>query len=114
MIGKELIEKKISDLLQREIKFIINGKVVRSGRLVIFNLKDFYASFILINNKGDKKIYEVPYPFSVNQTDDGVEFDYSLDTLSNGNKMLYYKIKLLNKVKKNKLYDNKMIIKYKI
>ena len=38
MINKEAIEKKISHLLQRNVKFIINNKVIRSGRLVIFNI----------------------------------------------------------------------------
>jgi hypothetical protein len=115
MINREAIEKKISHLLQRNVKFIINNKVVRSGRLVIFNIKDFYTTFTISGgNNRESKVYELPYPFSVNILEDGIEFDYTLETLSKGNKMLMYKLKVLNRIKKNKMFDNKVKIQYDI
>jgi hypothetical protein len=113
MINKESIEKKISNLLQRNVKFIINNKVIRSGKLLIFNIKDFYASFTIVS-ENDTKVYELPYPFSVNIEENRVEFDYTLDTLAGNNTMLLYKLKVLNRVKKNKMFNNKVVIQFDI
>jgi len=115
MINKEAIERKIFNLLQRNVKFIINNKVIRSGKLIIFNIKDFYTTFTISGGVGrDNKVYELPYPFAVNILENGIEFDYTLDTLSKGNKMLFYKLKVLNRIKKNKIFNNKVIIQYDI
>lgn len=112
MISRDLVERKMSNLLQRDIKFILNSKVIRTGKLLIFNVKDFYACFTL-SYGSDKKIYELPFPFAINIHNDGVEFDYTLDTLSGGNTALLYRLKVLTKVKKNKLFNNKLKIQYK-
>ncbi|MGA1046607.1 MAG: hypothetical protein ACO3UU_01230 [Minisyncoccia bacterium] len=114
MINKESLEKKISNLLQRRVSFSVNNKITRSGKLIIFDVKDFYINFTIDTNNKDYKTYELPYPFSVNIGKDYVEFDYTLDTLASGNKMLYYKLKALNRVKKNKIFNNKVIIQYDI
>lgn len=114
MINKETIEKKISDLLQRDISFIVNNKVVRRGKLLLFGVKDFYTSFTISTGRGESKVYELPYPFTINPLNNGIEFDYTLDSLSKGNKMLLYRLKVLNRVKKNKIFDNKVRIEYDI
>ena len=106
MINTEKLEKSISHLLQRSVQFKVGDKILRKGKLIIFKVKDFYITFTIINDRGETKYYDLPYPFSVNVTDTGAELDYTLDSLSNGNKMLLYRLKVLNRVKKNKLYDN--------
>jgi hypothetical protein len=106
MINTEKLERSIAHLLQRNIQFSVGEKILRKGKLVIFKVKDFYITFTIINDKGETKYYDLPYPFVVRASDTGAEFDYTLDSLAKGNKMLYYRLKVLNRVKKNKLYDN--------
>lgn len=106
MIHKEHIERQLQHLLQRKLKFTVNGKVLRRGRLIIYRIKDFYITFTLINSRGEKKHYELPYPFAIRNSANKTELDYTLECLSAGNKTLFYKLKVLTKKKKNKLYDS--------
>jgi len=106
MINTERLEKSLSHLLQRDVKFEVNNKVLRRGKLILFRVKDFYITFTLINSKGETKYYDLPYPYKVITTDNSADLDYTLDSLSCGNKMLLYRLKVLNRVKKNKLYDS--------
>ena len=111
MIKKEVIERQLNSQLQRKLKFTVNNKVIKRGKLLLFIIKDFYLNFVLVNDKGERKYYEVPYPYSVQETPEGnVVLDYTLDTLSQNNKMLFYRLKVVNRIKKSKLYDSKLIV----
>lgn len=106
MTNTEKLEKSISHLLQRTIQFRVGDKILRKGKLIIFRVKDFYITFTFINDKGETKHYDVPYPFSLKTTETGAHFDYTLNSLSGGNSQLLWRLKVLNRVKRNKLYDN--------
>jgi|GEM_PF-2238027 len=106
MINTEKLEKKLEHLLQREVRFEVNGKVLRRGKLQIYQVKDFYINFTIINDRGDIKKYDVPYPFAINITEDSAFLSYTLEHLACGNKMLHHRLKCVNKIKKNKLYNS--------
>jgi hypothetical protein len=110
MINRDKLERELEHLLQRKVKFTINDKITRRGKLLIYQVKDFYITFTLITASGDKKTYDLPYPFKVTTTLDGAIFDYTLNTLSQGNSMMLNRLKVLTRVKKNKIYDSKVHI----
>ena len=85
---KEAIDDYIKEILQRDVKFILNEKkVLRKGKLLLYSMKDYYITFIISTTKCPKKVYEVYYPFEVvNDTKNSqIIFDYSIDKLPNYN-----------------------------
>jgi len=103
-------EKIINNFLQREIVFYINkDKPIKSGKLLIFKFKDFYFNF-LIKTGNTNKIFELPYPFKIEQGPSSLIFSYTLDDFSQKNTDLYYKSLLLKPKKKNKLYNSTVVL----
>lgn len=51
-------------ILQRNVKFMLNDKkILRRGKLLLFNTHDFYITFTLLTNKNQQKVYEIFYPY---------------------------------------------------
>lgn len=103
------LEKTLNYFLQREVNFSIDNKSVKKGRLILCNIRDFYITFYLRHNNEQKR-YELPYPFNVSITDQGIIFDYTLNTLSCNSDDMLYKLRSLTKKKNTKIYDNKVLI----
>jgi hypothetical protein len=106
----EQTEKIINNFLQREVIFYINkDKPIKSGKLLIFKFKDFYFNFI-IKTGNVNKIFEIPYPFKVQQGENYLIFSYTLEDFSQKNTELFYKALLLKPKKKNKLYNSTVVL----
>lgn len=103
------LEQTLNYFLQREITFTIDNKVVKRGKLILCNIKDFYITFYLKHND-DQKRYELPYPFNIESTNAGVIMDYSLETIAGNNTELLYKLQSLNKKKNTKIFNSKVVI----
>jgi hypothetical protein len=106
------IEKSISKFLQTNVSFCLENKTLKKGKLILFCLKDFFCIFTLISaEKNNKKIiFEIPYPFSLQQTNSKVIFDYSLSTFCRNNLNLELLVKKINIKKPSKYYNKKVII----
>ena len=101
-------------ILQRDVKFIINSKVLREGKLILLNLKDYYIECIFIVKDDKKKLYEIPAPFKINLGDNKIEFDYTVQTVTRKHLSNGVAIKMLvhDLGKKSKFYDNVLTIEY--
>lgn len=104
------LEKDITSIFQRNLKFRINNKVLKEGKLILFSFKEFYLHFKLCIGTNTFKYIEVPYPFNYQIEDDKIVFDYTNRSLTKNNSELETLIKLLKKQKLSKFYDNKLII----
>ena len=82
MITVEHVESILNTLLQRNLSFQINKKIIKQGKLVLFSVKDYYITFFIKVGSLQKK-YEVPYPFNVIHSklnnNHKVVFDYNVD-----------------------------------
>ena len=109
------LQKSLKILLQRDIKFTINDKVLREGKLILFNLKDYYIECTMINKNDQHKMYEVPVPFNITITPNKVLYDYSIlrATKRNVDNRIAVKMLASNVGKKSKFYDNTLIIEYR-
>ncbi len=103
------LEQTLNYFLQREIAFTIDNKVVKRGKLILCNIKDFYITFYLKHNDEQKR-YELPYPFAVESTDKGIVMDYTLETIASSNMELLFKLQSLTKKKNTKTFNNKVTI----
>jgi len=106
MRNKDSIEKKINNFLLKPVTFKLNNKVIKKGKLKIFTIKQFFIKFNLdIDN--EIKVFEVPYPYKIHETNNSLVFEYTLSSFCNSNSSeLYYKLKTTDKKTSNKMYDN--------
>lgn len=106
----EAEEKKINSFLQKDVVFFINSeKPIKSGKLLIFKFKDFYFNFILkVDNT--TKIFEIPYPFRIEEGHNCLLFSYTMEDFSQKNMELLIKAKLLTPKKRNKLYNSIVVL----
>jgi hypothetical protein len=108
----EKIEQGLHDFLLRDIVFILkNGKKpIKRGKLILFKFKEFHFVFTLKNDKGENRIYEIPYPYNWSKQERSIEFSYNTDDLTLINSNLYYRIKVLDSSNGNKLYNNSLVL----
>ena len=62
-------EQLLKCTLQNNVQFVLNDKIIREGKMIIYNVKDFYITFNFINPKGIQKVYEIPVPFDIVKKD---------------------------------------------
>ena len=84
-------------------------KVLKKGRLKIFQIKQYYINFTLEFN-GLNKSYEIPYPYLVEINDEQnlAILNYHLSSFIPKNQI--NKVKCLDKSSKSKIYDNLIYI----
>lgn len=99
-------------ILQRDVRFVINNKVLREGKLILFNLKDYYIECMFIVKTGQQKVYEIPAPFNIYIKPDKILFDYSTKSAIKGSVENTVAVKMLamDTGKKSKFYDNVLTI----
>jgi len=112
MTSVEEIEKKVNNFLQKKVRFLLDTKVLKEGKLLLFCIKDFYCIFTLISEtKNNKKIlYEIPYPFNLEHTKEKIVFDYTVETFCRGDKNIRDTINRIKTKKPFKLFNRKVTI----
>ena len=110
MIIQRRVEDALKPLLQKNIKLQVKDKVLKEGRFILFNIKDFYVTFTIRNIKDELKTYEAPLPFNVTSERGNCVFDYRFGNLSTSQTNLEIKIKCLDSAKKSKFYNTSMLI----
>jgi hypothetical protein len=112
MTSVENIEQLIKPFLLRDISFNIDNKTVKTGKLILFSIKDFFCVFTLTTpDRGNKRyIYEIPYPFTTNTTISSLEFDYTLESFCLGNENIAQATKKITYNRPSKLFNKKMVV----
>jgi len=100
-------ETTLKYLLQKDIKFNLNGKSYKKGKLILFKQRNYHLELTLQKNNNTKKI-EIPIPYNIEMwaDDNLVYFDYRLTTLSKGDKELYNLITKMVQQSYSKFYDS--------
>jgi hypothetical protein len=93
------------DNLHKTLRFVCNKKVLKEGKLILFNYNDFYYSFTL-DVSGSTKHFKLPMAFSVTDNVSSIRLDYTIDTLCNSIDHLAFSCKMMKPKSKNNLYDN--------
>ena len=106
------LKASLDYLLQRTVKFNINGKILREGKIILYNLKDYYIEFVIITKKDQQKIYEIPIPFRISMIEHKVVYDYDTKYAvhSNIDDLINVRILAGNIGKKSKFFNNKLSI----
>jgi hypothetical protein len=103
-------ESDLNYFLQRNIVFVLENKIIKEGKLFLYNEKDYYLIFYMRSGNNDQKKFEIPYPFSVERKNNYLILDYSLSAISGGDSELYYRLVSLNQNSNSRFYNNKIIV----
>ena len=69
--------------LQKNLTFVVNNKIVKKGRLLLFRRFHYFIQISLLNEKSIRENFDLPIPFKVEDyLDEGLlYFDYRLKSL---------------------------------
>lgn len=103
-----ILDNILADHFRKKINIIIDNKTVVEGRLILFKHRNYNYQLILSNCKGKRFSYFFPIPFIVNVlSNDNIEMDYTLDSLTGGDTKIINIIKRLKKPNKSEFYNKK-------
>jgi|TARA_R100000152_G_C6653785_1_gene94660 hypothetical protein len=106
-VSLEKVTNFLKPFLLQDIVIKTDKKILKRGKLKIFQIKQYYINLSL-EYKDSIKSYEIPYPYKMDWDDDVAILNYHLSS--------FIPIKQLNRVKfldsssKSKLYDNLVYI----
>jgi hypothetical protein len=103
--------EKVTDFLKpfllQEIVIRTDKKVLKRGKLKIFQIKQYYINLTLEFNDSIKS-YEIPYPFKMHHEEGKGVLNYQLSSFIPRPQMTM--VKFLDSSLKSKLYDNLVYI----
>tara|TARA_R100000315_G_C5190014_1_gene110741 strand:+ start:266 stop:592 length:327 start_codon:yes stop_codon:yes gene_type:complete len=97
----DLVETTLKSLLLTEVKIMSKKRVLGTGTILLYEIKDFNIKFIFTNNK---KV-EIVYPFNIVKEKNIVYFDYRLNHIHEDDIVQQAKVKRMIKNTRNKYYD---------
>ena len=101
----EEVEEKFQKFFLSDIAFVVNHKVIKKGKLLNANIKDFFIIFKLEVQKGGITSFEVPYPFELIDEKNRIKFDYRLEKFVFNDIIKLAKVRRLKPKKNSKFYD---------
>ena len=101
--------EKITDNLKKfileNVEIRVNDKILRKGKLKVFNTKQFFINFVLIDEKENEREYKLPYPYSYNSSNKSLEFDYCLSAFCPRTEEAYWKMKMMDSSNSSRLHE---------
>ena len=101
----EEVEEKFQKFFLNDINFVVNDKVIKKGKLLNANIKEFFIIFKLEVQKGGITSFEVPYPFELADEKNRIKFDYRLEKFVFNDIIKLAKVRRLKPKKNSKFYD---------
>ena len=106
-ISLEKITEFLKPFLLKDIIIKTDKKVLKRGKLKIFQVKQYYIYLTLRYNDSNKS-YEIPYPYTTSYDGDVGILNYHLSSFIPNRQI--NKVKCLDSSAKSKLYDNLVYI----
>ena len=102
-ISLEKVTDFLKPFLLRDIIIKTDKKILKRGKLKIFQVKQYYINLTLEYNDSIKS-YEIPYPFKVKSEPGTAVLNYQLSSFIPRKQI--NKVKFLDSSSKSKLYNN--------
>ena len=103
----EKVTDSLKQFLLQDIIIKTDKKILKRGKLKIFQVKQYYINFTLEFNDSIKS-YEIPYPFKVEEAEVGAILNYHLSSFIPYKQL--NRVKFLDSSSKSKIYDNLVYI----
>jgi hypothetical protein len=103
----ELYSKTLQDFLQSRVLIKCDNKILKTGKLTLFNIKQYFIRFHIENDKKINKVFELPYPFLIDVDDNGrCTFNYRLSSLCNNHALTVSSLRGFKQSNSHRIYDN--------
>jgi len=103
----EIYNKILQNFLQSRVIIKCDTKVLKTGKLTLFNIKQYFIKFYIETDKKESKVLELPYPFLIDYSDEGIcSLNYKLSSLCNNTQPVISKLKTCRTNASHKIYDN--------
>jgi len=103
----EKVTDSLKQFLLQDIIIKTDKKILKRGKLKIFQVKQYYINLTLDFNNSIKS-YEIPYPFKIQETETGAILNYHLSSFIPHKQL--NKVKFLDSSSKSKIYNNLVYI----
>jgi len=107
-VSLESFSDHIKPYLLQDVAICTDRKIIRKGKLKIFQINQHYAKLTL-EDEVRTRIYEIPYPFEITTQGAKTIFCYKLSKLLNFGD-LDLQVKFLDSSKKSKIYNENLYI----
>tara|TARA_R110001592_G_scaffold120331_2_gene324375 strand:- start:4680 stop:5033 length:354 start_codon:yes stop_codon:yes gene_type:complete len=107
-VSLEKFSDCIKPYLLQTVAICTDRKIIRKGKLRIFQIKQHYAKLTL-EDEVRTRIYEIPYPFDISTLGTKTILCYKLDKFLNVDD-LQLQVKFLDSSKKSKIYNENLYI----
>lgn len=108
-----MIDNVLKNLLQKNIKLVLNDQVMKDGKFILFAHGYFSLNFNIFNNKKDKlELIKLPIPFDFEYYEDEglLYFDYRIRAFTHNDTELESLISNIKKSQVSKYYDKILTI----
>jgi len=103
----EKVTDSLKQFLLQDIIIKTDKKILKRGKLKIFQVKQYYINLTLEYNDSIKS-YEIPYPFKIQDAEVGAILNYQLSSFIPPKQI--NKVKFLDSSSKSKIYNNLVYI----
>ena len=103
----EKVTDSLKQFLLQDIIIKTDKKILKRGKLKIFQVKQYYINLTLEYNDSIKS-YEIPYPFKIQDAGVGAILNYQLSCFIPPKQI--NKVKFLDSSSKSKIYNNLVYI----
>ena len=107
-VSIERFSDYLKPYLLQTVAICTDRKIIRRGKLRIFQMKQHYARLTL-EDEVRTRLYEIPYPFSIDVEGNKTTLCYKIEEFLNFDE-LDLQVKLLDSTKKSKLYNENVYI----
>ena len=104
------VEEKLKDLMLDTVEMKVDNKVLRKGKIRVFNTKQFFIKFKRETETSTIKEYELPYPYRIDKINNGFLFDYCLSAFIPDTEEVFWKMKTVTQEKNSKLHEKYLYI----
>lgn len=98
--------KVLQNYLLKKVIFKVDNKVLKAGKIKLFNIKQYFIRFNIENDKGEIKQLELPYPFTIKDKDNICTLNYQVSSFCKSSTSRVFKeIKDIENSEMMRIYD---------
>lgn len=101
----ESYNKILQKFLLQKVIFKCDNKILKTGKIKLFNIKQYFIRFNIENDRGEIKQLELPYPFIIHDDDNTCTLNYHLTSFTYSNKDVISKISKINTDDSMRMYN---------